>query len=65
MTDETPGKGDLLYGAAAIGEYLGISERQARHRVDTETIPNFRIGKTICSRRSTLDAWLAEQEHNG
>ncbi len=65
MADETEGKGDLLYGAAAIGEYLGISERQARHRVDTGEIPTFRIGKTICSRRSTLDAWLAEQERDG
>lgn len=54
--------GDLLYGAAPIAKYLGLTEKQARHRIDTGHIPSFRIGSTICARRSTLNQWLADQE---
>lgn len=53
---------DLLYGVPAIGRYLRIRERQARHRIEAGTIPTFRMDGTICARESSLDAWLAEQE---
>lgn len=53
---------DLLYGVPAIAAYLGIRPRQAKHRVATGHIPTFRIGESICARRSTLTAWLAECE---
>ena len=33
--------GDLLYGAPAIAEYLGMTERQARHRIATGQLPSF------------------------
>ncbi len=57
--------GDLLYGVPAIAAHLGIKERQARHRCATGAIPTFRIGQTICSRQSTINRWLDEQERRG
>lgn len=53
---------DLLYGFKAIGKYLQISARQAQHRASEGGIPTFKMGHTVCSRRSTLDAWIAERE---
>ncbi|KAB0570593.1 DNA-binding protein [Brucella pituitosa] len=53
---------DLLYGAVPIANFLGITEKQARHRIETGHIPTFRIGGTICSRRTSLRAWLADME---
>lgn len=59
MEDE---KADLLYGARSIAEFLGITEKQARHRIDDGHIPTFRIGSTICARKITLTQWLADME---
>ncbi|WP_024898809.1 hypothetical protein [Brucella rhizosphaerae] len=53
---------DLLYGAAPIANFLGITEKQARHRIDDGHIPVFRIGGTICSRKATLTQWLVDME---
>ena len=55
---------DLLYGAPSIATFLGIGERQAQHLADTRAIPTFKLpgNKTVCARRSTLNAWLAERE---
>jgi excisionase family DNA binding protein len=53
---------DLLYGATAIANWLGLTERQVRDRINKGEIPSFRIGGTICARRSTLATWLAERE---
>lgn len=57
-----PEKADLLYGMPAIARHLGLKVPQARHLSDKGTIPTFKIGKLTCARRSTLEAWLAEQE---
>ncbi|KNY13097.1 hypothetical protein AKG11_30975 [Shinella sp. SUS2] len=53
---------DFLYGVPAIAGYLGMREKQVRNRIEQKVIPTFKIKGTICSRRSTLDAWVAEQE---
>ena len=55
----------LLYGAPAIAAYLGIRVRQARHQIDQGRIPHFQMGKIICARPSTLDAWLESLEAAG
>ena len=64
MTDTSnpPAGADLLYGAHAIAEFLGIKERAAYHLIETRRIPFFKIGKTVCARRSTLAARIAELE---
>ena len=55
---------DLLYGADAIGAYLGLTARQVRHRCYNGEMPHFKIGGNVCARKSTLDRWLAELEHS-
>ena len=64
MTDTAPAS-DLLYGASAIAEYLGVKPRAAYHLIETKRIPFFKIGKTLCARRSTLAARIAELEAEG
>ena len=53
---------DLLTGYEAIGEYLNWKPRTVRHRVVQGEIPTFKVGRHCCARRSSLNAWLAEQE---
>jgi hypothetical protein len=45
---------DLLHGAKAIADYLGITERQARHQIDRGGIPVTRMGQLIVGSKSTL-----------
>lgn len=60
MADPPP-VGDLLYGVAAIADFLGIRKRQAQYLVETGKLPTFRPqgSKIICATRSSLTAWLA------
>jgi len=61
-----PNAADLLYGVKAIAGFLGLTDRQAQHRIDAGDIPTFRLGGvkrgTICARRSSLRSWLAGLE---
>jgi excisionase family DNA binding protein len=55
MTDTTVNAAvDLLYGVKSIASFLGIKERSAQHLVETKRIPYFKVGKTVCARRSKL-----------
>jgi excisionase family DNA binding protein len=58
----TDDAGLLLYGAPAIAKFLGLTERQVRHRVADGELPTFKIGGTVCARRASLVAWLAKRE---
>ena len=62
MSDTEQEKADLLYGAKAIAQHLGLEEKPTRHRIYRKIIPTFKIGDTICARRSTIAEWLAELE---
>jgi hypothetical protein len=63
---------DLLRGVRSISEYVfgGVSdEREAErnlrriyHAINKGDIPTFRIGGTICARRSSILQRIAEQE---
>lgn len=53
---------DLLRSAEAIADYLGFPRRAVYHAVAKGHLPYFKIGETICARRSTLTAWIAQQE---
>lgn len=53
---------DLLKGAEAIAGYLGVPRRTIYHAVSKRLIPHFRIGETVCARKSTLLHWMAAQE---
>jgi hypothetical protein len=54
---------DLLKGATAIATFTGLSRRQIYHAVDSDRLPVFRIGAIILARKSTLFAWVREQEN--
>lgn len=57
--------GDVLYGAEEIASFL-FGDRRYRRRVYTRAakaqLPVFRIGTSICARKSVLLAWMAQQE---
>lgn len=53
---------DLLRGADAIATFLGFPRRTVYHAVSKGHLPHFRIGETVCARRSTLTNWISEQE---
>lgn len=52
---------EVLLGAKAIADFLGWSERQVFYRVETDKIPTFRLGKTICAKPETLLRWIELQ----
>lgn len=56
---------DLLRGASQIADFICGDPKETRriyHLVDTQQLPHFRLGATICARKSTLLLWVAEQE---
>lgn len=56
---------DLLEGADQIAGFLyGDPKKRSKvyHLADKKNLPVFKLGKTICARKSTLLAWIAEQE---
>ncbi len=57
-----PNVADLLHGTAEIANHLGLRRRQVEGMIARRTIPTFRLGKTVCARRSTLNAFIAERE---
>jgi hypothetical protein len=52
--DEQPLSQDLLIGAAPIAEFLGLTERQARHQIDNGAIPVTRMGRLIIGSKRVL-----------
>lgn len=59
--DNLPTK-DLLMGADAIGQFLGITRRQTYRLVYDGIVPSFKLGGTVAARKSTLTRWMASQE---
>lgn len=57
--DNVPG--DLLLGAKAIADYLGISARQTYRLTYDGLLPHFKLGGTVAARRSALTKWLDQQ----
>lgn len=53
---------DLLYGLAAIGEHIGLTDRQVEHLVAKGELPTFKLASTVCARRSTLAKHSAAAE---
>jgi hypothetical protein len=56
---------DLLQGANQIAHFLfGDPARRRRvyHLAENSRLPVFRIGALLCGRKSSLLAWIAEQE---
>jgi hypothetical protein len=56
---------DMLRGADKIAEFLFGDPKERRkiyHLAETSRLPVFRLGAVLCARRSTLTAWIEEQE---
>jgi hypothetical protein len=60
--------GDILRGADEIAEFL-FGTREDRRKVyylaECTRLPIFRLGSTLCARRSVLLTWIAKQESCG
>lgn len=56
---------DLLHGYEEIGKHLHMTKDAVKHRAKQEGIPTFKMGRIVCSRRSTLNAWLTNLEAAG
>jgi hypothetical protein len=62
MTDRDD---DMLYGVPAIAEAFRWRPRQVYHLKDKHGLPTFKVGKTVCAKRSAIRAWIvsiAERE---
>ena len=53
---------DILTGADAIAAFMGIKPRRVYHLAETQRLPVFRLGATLCARRSTIVRWIEEME---
>ncbi|MDX1240582.1 excisionase family DNA-binding protein [Sinorhizobium medicae] len=53
---------DMLRGADAIAQYMGLPRRSVYHAISKGHLPCFRLGETVCARKTTLLAWIAGQE---
>lgn len=53
---------DLLTGADAIAAFMRVKPRRIYHLAETKQLPVFRMGATLCARRSTLVRWIEEME---
>ena len=66
MTTETQRiADDLLQGAGAIAEFTGLPERRIYAMTSKQKIPTFRIGGTLCARKSRLMEWFEDLESSG
>ena len=45
-----------------IADFLGMRRRQAQHWIDTDQIPHFRIGRSICGNRASITAAMLARE---
>jgi hypothetical protein len=52
--DERPLADDLLFGARAIGEFIGLDERQTFHQAANGNIPVTKMGRLIVASRRML-----------
>lgn len=53
---------DLLSGAEEIAAFIGVKPRRIYHLVESRCLPVFRMGATLCARRSTLVRWIEDME---
>lgn len=53
---------DILRGADAIARFLGLPRRSIYHAAAKGTLPVFRMGETVMARKTTLLAWISDQE---
>ena len=60
MTETTDN--DLLQGAKAIADFIGLTQRQVFHLAEIGELPVFKIGGRLTARKSTLLAHIEALE---
>jgi excisionase family DNA binding protein len=45
---------DLLYGANAIAEFLGVTRRIVYHQIESGRLPAKKWGRTVCASRREI-----------
>lgn len=53
---------DVLKGADEIAAFLGEDRRAVFYAIGKGRLPHFRVGQNIRARKTTLLAWIAQQE---
>jgi hypothetical protein len=56
---------DLLRGLKAIGDHIGMTERQVQHLHENGDLPTFTLGRRVCARKSVLARHFAALEAKG
>jgi excisionase family DNA binding protein len=54
MTDTHIREREIFYGARAIAEFLGVSQKTVYELIERRAIPFYKIGNKVCARRSHL-----------
>lgn len=62
MMTTKAGQSDLLYGVAAIASHLELTPKTIYHLHEKGELPTFKVGATVCARRSTLAKHFARLE---
>lgn len=67
MTNDAPApaEGEMLYGAGAIGIFLGVPRRAVYHLTQRLGLPAFKLGEIVCARPAALREWVAKMEAGG
>jgi hypothetical protein len=60
--ENRPITADLLYGAAAIADYLCVKRSVVYHLAETDRLPTWKEGAVLCAMRSTLDRHFRSRE---
>jgi len=55
---------ELLTGADEIAAFIGVKPRRIYHLAETKRLPVFRLGATLCARKSTLVKWIESLERS-
>ena len=55
-------KNDLLSGAKAAAQYIGVTPRAVFHMCDSGTLPHIKKGKRLFFRKSELEAAFRSRE---
>jgi hypothetical protein len=53
-----------LYGLLAVRRFIGKTDTEARHLIDSGELPIFKIGAMICAFKPELRVWLDRQSAN-
>jgi hypothetical protein len=62
LSNEDELRDDILWGAAAIGDYLGKNYRQTVYLLSTKRLPAKKLGAMWIAQRSKLRACLLDEE---